>query len=88
MRRLNKILLGSAMGYATYVAVNNRQQLENIKGAYLSIISSCRSAWIVYTSYQDYQNSLNELPYNSPEYHAVRHEVHLRVANRILELSK
>lgn len=66
MKTYQKIILGSLLGGSAYVTFYDRQQLQNIKGAYLSFRSSCRSAWIVYTSYKDYQNSLNHIEYNTP----------------------
>lgn len=66
----------------------DEQQRSNIYGAYCSIINSSRAAIILYRAVKDYQVSLHGIPYNSEEYHRVRHQVHLRVANNILELSK
>jgi|JI9StandDraft_1071089.scaffolds.fasta_scaffold739311_1 hypothetical protein len=85
MRKAFRLSMVSvAIGTASYWGFLNKQDRENLYGAYLSIVSSSRAAWIVYTSAKDYQSSLNHLPYNSQEYHDARHEVHLRVANRIL----
>jgi len=66
MRTYHKLILGTLIGGSAYLAFYDKQQQENIKGAYLSFKSSCRSAWIVYASYKDYQNSLNHIEYNTP----------------------
>lgn len=84
-----KVWLGAAgIGTGVYWGVLSSQERQNIYGAYLSVVSSLRAAWIVYESYHDYQKSLDGIPYNSQEYHEARHQVHFRVANRILKLSK
>ena len=49
MRRTAKLLAitgGTSVG--VYWGIFNQQDRENTKGAYLSFISSCKSAWIVY----------------------------------------
>jgi hypothetical protein len=66
MRIYHKVILGTLIGGSAYLTFYHKQQQEDIKGAYLSFKSSCRSAWIVYTSYKDYQNSLNHIEYNTP----------------------
>lgn len=66
MPRISTLFIGVSTVTATlYFTALNHQQRQNLYGSYLSIVSSCRSAWIVYTSYHDYQNSLNHLTYNS-----------------------
>ena len=84
--KFSLFLSGTSVGL--YWTVFSQEQRENVYGAYLSAINSCKSTWILYESFRDYQKSLNHIPYNTDEYHQARHEVHMRVANRILKLSK
>lgn len=88
LKKLSKVSLSlTALALLSYT-LSPAQSKENLTGLTLALKNSARAAYILYLSKQDYELSLNHIPYNTEEYHLRRSEVHLRVANRILELSK
>lgn len=81
---IKRLCYGFGLSTAVYWCVLNHQQREDLYGAYRSVTNSSRAAFILYQAVRDYQVSLLDIPYNTEEYHRKRHEVHMRVANRIL----
>jgi aarF domain-containing kinase len=86
--RLARLCAGTGVVAGVGYLASSGQQREDFYGAYRSIVNSSRAAVILYRAVKDYELSLMGLEYNSEEYHKARHEVHMRVAESILDLSK
>lgn len=73
---------------AILYSTSSEQRKKDIEGIGKSIINSSRASKILAVSIYDYLYELGKIEYNTEEYHRKRSEIHYRVANRILELSK
>lgn len=70
---IRKLCYGLGLSTAAYWGVLNHQQREDVYGAYRSVTNSSRAAFILYQAVRDYQVSLEDIPYNTEEYHRARH---------------